>query len=92
MPWVGIGGTLLFLSGCLYLLNLLLTVTRSRRTAVAVPAFAESAASADDAPAILARVRPWVVVAIVLLVVAYGPTLTRLIVTSRLNVPGLRVW
>ena len=92
MPWVGIGGTLLFLSGCLYLLNLLLTVTRSRRTVVAVPAFAESAASADDAPAILARVRPWVVVAIVLLVVAYGPTLTRLIVTSRLNVPGLRVW
>jgi hypothetical protein len=33
-----------------------------------------------------------VVVAVVLLVVAYGPTLTRLVVTSQLNVPGLRVW
>ncbi|HEY7248907.1 MAG TPA: cbb3-type cytochrome c oxidase subunit I [Methylomirabilota bacterium] len=92
MPWVGVGGTVLFVSGCLYLLNLLLTVTASRKAAVAVPAFAEAAASADGAPAILARIRPWVVVAVVLLVVAYGPTLTRLVVTSQLNVPGLRVW
>jgi cytochrome c oxidase subunit 1 len=92
MPWVGVGGTVLFVSGCLYLLNLLLTVTASRKAAVAVPAFAEAAASADGVPAILARIRPWVVVAVVLLVVAYGPTLTRLVVTSQLNVPGLRVW
>jgi cytochrome c oxidase subunit I len=92
MPWVGVGGTVLFVSGCLYLLNLLLTVTASRKAAVAVPAFADAAASADGVPAILTRIRPWVVVAVVLLVVAYGPTLTRLVVTSQLNVPGLRVW
>ncbi len=92
MPWVGIGGTLLFISGCLYLLNLLLTVTIAQRAEVAVPAFAEAASPAEEAPAILARIRPWVVVAVVLLVVAYGPTLTRLVMTSQLNVPGIRVW
>jgi cytochrome c oxidase subunit 1 len=92
MPWVGVGGTLLFISGSLYLLNLLLTVTASRRAAVAVPPFAEAAAPAEEAPAILSRIRPWLVVAVVLLVVAYGPTLTRLVLTSQLTVPGLRVW
>ncbi len=92
MPWVGVGGTLLFISGCLYLLNLFLTATVSRRAEVPAPAFAEAAAPAEDAPALLGRIRPWVVVAVVMLVVAYGPTLTRLVVTSQLNVPGLRVW
>ena len=41
---VGIGGTLLFISGVLYLLNLLLTATVSRVPAPAVPEFAVAAA------------------------------------------------
>ncbi len=91
LPWVGVGGTLLFISGILYLLNLLLTVTAGRAPAPAVPEFAESAAP-EEGPAFLDRLRPWVVMAAVLLVIAYGPTLTRLVVTGQFNVPGLRVW
>ncbi len=92
LPWVGVGGTLLFISGVLYLLNLLLTATVSRVPAPAVPEFAVAAAPPEDGPAILDRLRPWVVTAVVFLVIAYGPTLARLIATSRLDVPGFRVW
>jgi cytochrome c oxidase subunit I len=92
LPWVGVGGTLLFISGVLYLLNLLLTVTVSRAPAVAVPAFAEATAPPEDGPIFLNRLRPWVVAAAVLLVMAYGPTLARLLATSQLNAPGFRVW
>jgi hypothetical protein len=92
LPWVGVGGTLLFISGVLYLLNLLLTATVSRVPAPAVPEFAVAAAPPEDGPALLDRLRPWVVTAVVFLVIAYGPTLARLIATSRLDVPGFRVW
>jgi len=92
LPWVGVGGTLLFISGVLYLLNLLLTVTVSRAPAAAVPAFAEAIAPPEEGPTLLNRLRPWVVAAAVLLVIAYGPTLVRLVATSQLNAPGFRVW
>jgi len=92
LPWVGVGGTLLFVSGILYLLNLVLTVTVSRAPAPAVPEFAVSTAPPEDGPAILNRLRPWIVTAVVFLVIAYGPTLARLVATSRLNAPGFRVW
>jgi cytochrome c oxidase subunit I len=89
---VGIGGTLLFVSAILYFLNLVLTVTLSRRPAPAPPEFAEAASSAVEAPAVFDRLRPWVVLAIVMLVVAYGPTLFRLVTTTPMNAPGFRVW
>jgi cytochrome c oxidase subunit I len=89
---VGVGGTLLFVSAMLYFLNLALTVTLSRRPAPAPPEFAEAASSAVEAPAVFDRLRPWVVLAIVMLVVAYGPTLFRLVTTTPMNAPGFRVW
>jgi cytochrome c oxidase subunit 1 len=92
LPWVGVGGTLLFVSGILYLLNLLLTVTVSPAPAPAVPEFAVSASPPEDGPAVLNRLRPWVITAVVFLVIAYGPTLARLVATSHLNAPGFRVW
>lgn len=90
--WVGIGGTVLFISGVLYLLNLALTATVSRAPAPAPPEFAEASAPASEGPAILNRLRPWVVMAVIFIVVAYGPTLARLVATSRLNAQGFRVW
>ena len=92
LPWVGVGGTLLFISGVLYLLNLVLTATVSRAPAPAAPEFAEAVAPAAEGPAILNRLRPWVVMAVLLIVVAYGPTLARLVATSRFDAPGFRVW
>ncbi|HYB71071.1 MAG TPA: cbb3-type cytochrome c oxidase subunit I, partial [Candidatus Bathyarchaeia archaeon] len=92
LPWVGVGGTLLFISGVLYLLNLALTAVLSNRPAPALPEFADAAGGAAEAPAVLNRLRPWVVTAIVFLVIAYGPTLARLVASGRLNAPGFRVW
>ena len=92
LPWVAVGGTLLFVSGILYLLNLLLTATAGRAPAPAVPEFAEYAAPHAEGPALLDRFRPWVVAAMVMLVIAYGPTLARLVVNGQFNAPGFRVW
>ncbi len=92
LAWVGVGGTLLFISGVLYLLNLLLTVTASRRPAPAMPEFAEPISPAEEGPAVLDRLRPWVVVAVIMIVIAYGPTLARLIAGASLSSPGFRVW
>jgi cytochrome c oxidase subunit 1 len=92
LPWVGVGGTVLFISGILYLLNLFLTITVSRGAAPAALEFAVPAAPAEEGPAVLDRLRPWVVTAAVMLVIAYGPTLARLVATSQLNAPGFRVW
>lgn len=41
---------------------------------------------------ILDRWRPWLAVAVVLVVLAYGPSLARMIATTPLDAPGFRVW
>ncbi len=38
------------------------------------------------------RRRPWIVLAFILIAVAYGPTLLRLATMTQLNAPGMRVW
>jgi len=92
LPWVGVGGTLLFLSGVLYLLNLLLTVTMSRRPAPGMPEFAQPQSPAEEGPAVLDRLQPWMVVAVLMIIIAYGPTLARLVGGASFNAPGFRVW
>ena len=76
----------------LYFLNLVLTLTVSRAPAPTVPEFAEALSGPDHAPAVLDRWRPWLVLAVVLIAIAYGPTLVRLAVTTPFNTPGMRVW
>jgi cytochrome c oxidase subunit 1 len=92
LPLVGIGGSLLFVSGILYFLNLVLTLWLSRAPAPAFPGFAEAMSGPEHAPAILDRWRPWIALAIVLILIAYGPTLLRLALTTPLDQPGMRVW
>jgi cytochrome c oxidase subunit 1 len=57
-----------------------------------VPAFAEALSGPDHAPAILDRWRPWLALAGVLILIAYGPSLVRLWAASPLTTPGMRVW
>ena len=92
LPLVGVGGIILFVSGMLYFLNLVLTLAASRGPAPAVPEFAEALSGPEHAPAILDRWRPWLALTVVLILIAYGPTLVRLAVTTPFNAPGLRVW
>jgi cytochrome c oxidase subunit 1 len=73
-------------------LNLVLTLVASRPPAPDLPQFAEALSGADHAPIILDRWRPWLALAAALIVIAYGPTLVRLVVTTSLQSPGYRVW
>jgi cytochrome c oxidase subunit I len=92
LPLVAIGGTILFVSAILYFATLLLTVFRGRRIDPEPVAFAEAMSGPDHAPAILDRWRPWLALAVVLIIIAYGPTLARLVTTAPFTTPGLRVW
>jgi cytochrome c oxidase subunit 1 len=92
MPLVAIGGTIMFLSAMLYFLNLGLTCVASRHAAPEAPAFAEAVSGPDEAPAVLDRWRPWLVMTGLFILIAYGHTLFHLISETPLNVPGLRVW
>ncbi|HEU5320958.1 MAG TPA: cytochrome C oxidase subunit I, partial [Methylomirabilota bacterium] len=82
----------LFVSALLYFLNIVGTLAWSRGPAPEMPRFAEALSGPDHAPAVLDRWRPWLVVAAVLIVIAYGPSLARLIATTPLTTPGFRVW
>lgn len=46
----------------------------------------------DHAPVIFDRWRPWLALAVVLIVLAYGPSLLRLVATTPLDTTGMRVW
>ncbi len=92
LPLVGIGGALLFVSAIFFFLNMILTATVSRRVPQPVPEFADTVSGPDHAPAFVDRWQPWLAAAVILIVIAYGPTLVRLAVTTPLTTPGLRVW
>ena len=92
MRLTGIGGCILFVSAMLYFLNMVLTMTVSRRVEQAVPKFAEAISSADDAPAFLDRFGMWLSVGVGLILIAYGPTLYRLLMQTTYDSPGYRVW
>jgi cytochrome c oxidase subunit 1 len=92
MAAAGFGGAILFVSSLLFFLNIVLTLVASRVPAPAAPEFAEALSGAEHAPAILDRWRPWLALAAVLILVAYGQTLVRLALTTPLVTPGFRVW
>ncbi len=92
LPLVGIGGSILFLSGVLFFLNILLTSRLSRQPARVEIPVAEALFGPEEAPAILDRWRPWLAVATVLILIAYGPLLVNLVTTTPLNILGRRVW
>jgi cytochrome c oxidase subunit 1 len=92
LPLVGIGGTLLFVSAMLYFLVLGLTVVASRKPYVGDVAFADALSGPEGVPVMFDRWKPWLVLAFVLIALAYGPTLAHLVATTPLDAPGLRVW
>ena len=92
MKMTGIGGSILFVSGLLYLLNMALTMTVAKRVEQAPPEFAEAVSGAEEAPGFLDNFSVWVPASVALIVIAYGPTLYRLLTTITYDSPGLRVW
>jgi cytochrome c oxidase subunit I len=91
-PWVdgeldftfvlmGIGGIALIVSGTLFFLNILLTLLVSKEPArIEVPLLpTERTGSHERVPRILDAWRPWLIIAIVLIAVAYGPVFFQLL-------------
>lgn len=93
MPFqlVAAGGVLLTLSGLLFFLVIGMTMVNKRRleTTPIVP-LARPLLDEPNMPVYLDRFKPWVVLAVTLLAVGYGPMLYKLVSTMQLNVPGAR--
>jgi cytochrome c oxidase subunit I len=92
MAWIGIGGSILFVSSLLYFVVIIATLVASRRPAPAPPEFAEALSGPDHSLPVLDRWPPWLALAGILIAIAYGPTLLRLATTTPLVTPGFRVW
>jgi cytochrome c oxidase subunit I len=67
-------------------------VAASRRTPQSVPEFAEAISGPEEAPSFLDRLPVWLTASAGLIVIAYGPTLYRLVSTATYDSPGFRVW
>src|SRR5262249_15308905 len=92
LPLVGIGGAVLTVGALLYFVNIVLTLVASRTEDPYRVACAAARSGPDHAPAIFDRWKPWLVLAGVLIVLAYGPSLARLIAETPFDTAGMRVW
>lgn len=92
LPFVLIGALLMFVSAILYYVNMVMTITAGKPQAEQPIPFSKAISGPEDVPAILDRWTPWLVIAIVLILLNYGPLLYQLFTTTPLNVPGLRTW
>jgi cytochrome c oxidase subunit 1 len=90
---VGVGGAILFVSGAIYLIVMLMTATNKQRVEkeVEVPV-AEPMQDLSNTPAWLDRWAPWIYASLALIVIMYGPVLFDLIKNISLTSPGFRVW
>src|SRR5262249_54766195 len=92
LPLVGLGGLIMFVSGLLYLVLVVLTLTRSPRRAVPAPEFGEYVHGPRETPVLFDRLAPWLAVTIVLILVAYVPVFWQYAAAPPPSAPGLRVW
>jgi cytochrome c oxidase subunit I len=92
LPLIAIGGVIMFVSGFLYFLNIVMTLVASKEPARVDIPWAEAQSGSEDAPAILERWGLWIGVSLALIVLAYGPVFYQLLATTQLNVPGMRPW
>lgn len=91
---VSIGGSILFVSGFMYVFSMIKTALGKKVTEdeqVEIP-MAESIHDPQETPSWLDRWLPWVIATIALIIVAYGPNLIEQISNIQLNAPGGRVW
>ncbi|GIK54413.1 MAG: cytochrome C oxidase subunit I [Chloroflexi bacterium] len=88
-----IGGTILGISGLLFYINMMGTVLQKKRleTPIEMPV-AEVYHAEEPVPNWLDAWRPWIVVTVLLIVVAYGPVLVNLLSNMQLTSPGFKLW
>ena len=87
-----VGGMLLFLSASFFLLVMLGTVLAGAKNEQPPLEFAEALGDESPAGSILDRFRPWVIVAIVLVIIAYAYPLYSHLSMERFGSPGFQVF
>ncbi len=87
----GIGGSILLVSGILFFTVVIMSAFFSKETVEVEMPVAE-AAHPEVTPAWLNNWQPWLVATVVLIVVAYGPMLIKLISEAQFTSPGFQVW
>jgi cytochrome c oxidase subunit 1 len=87
----GIGGMILGVSFLLFLFNIAMTAFFSKEKVEVSMPLAEPAAL-EVAPSWLLNWKPWLVGTLALIVIAYGPMLTKLIQEVQATSPGFQVW
>lgn len=92
MPYIAVGALIMFVSAALYYANMILTITAGRREPQPEVEFAQAQSGAEDVPPILDSWKPWLAIAVVLVLINYGPLLYTLVTTSPFNIPGVRSW
>lgn len=90
---VAIGGTVLFVSALLFFFNMIMTVAVSREPAPAAMEFASYAdTSTGRSGRIFDRWGLWLAASLVLISIAYGPSLFRMWSSAPFDIQGMRVW
>ncbi len=85
-----IGGVILTISGGLYLLNVVGSLLTRKGTAFDLDMpLSDALSGPENAPAVLDRWRVWIGGAVVLILIAYVPSLISIIQASAWNAPGL---
>ena len=88
---VGVGGTILLISGILFFAQMVMTAFFAKeKVQVDVP-IAEPV-RAELAPGWLSNWKPWLVGTAALLVIAYGPILIQMIINIASTSPGFQLW
>ncbi|MEM4725077.1 MAG: b(o/a)3-type cytochrome-c oxidase subunit 1, partial [Candidatus Hadarchaeum sp.] len=92
MALTAIGGTILFISGVLFLVVFVgsLLTRKGTATDIDVP-LAEAYSGPENAPAVLDQWRVWIGGAVVLILISYGPALYSILQASAWNAPGLLI-
>jgi cytochrome c oxidase subunit 1 len=89
-----IGGSILFIGAYLFVLILVVTVLRKPAPAAEVPQVPEAESIQDPqlTPSWLDRWAPWLTIAVLLIVLVYGPNLLYQITNMQNTSPGFRLW
>ena len=87
---VGIGGSILFISLCIFLVEMVMTLRSKVKVEVDMP-IAEPLHN-EPTPNWLNNWKPWLAGTVGMIVVAYGPVLIQLIGSLASNAPGFQLW
>ncbi len=95
LAFVGIGGSILYISACVFFFNALMTVFAGKKLPVEeIPDMpvADAVSGPEVGPIWLSRWKPWLAATAAIILVAYGPILVEAIRISEWTSPGFKVW